>query len=100
MVNDSRSILPTVVYIFNQGGSEATRLIPPRPPQPPLIPWDIDIAIAPSPTPSIIVVAVPWLVVPTRAVNHSAIVFISALIAWCVAHFHLIIAGIIYTRKS
>src|SRR5262245_11856629 len=100
MVDDAISVLPAVVNILNEGRPEPALLTPPRTPDPPSIPRHVPVAVPPGPAPAIVIVAVPGLVVPTRAVNDGAVVFVGAEVAGRVAHFHFVIARLVNAREG
>src|SRR6185369_6070425 len=73
VVNDLIATSPAVVDVFDQRGAQSARRSPPWPPAPPLPPGDINVAVAPRPTPTVIIVAVIWLVIIPSSVDDSAV---------------------------
>src|SRR4051812_34070550 len=99
MMNDAIA-LPTIVNVFDQSRSESSLRSPPWPPAPPLPPGDVNVAVAPGPTPTIIFFAVPWLVLAVDPIHHRPLILISSLVASGVADLDLILVGIIDTGEG
>src|SRR5262249_40952655 len=95
----TRATLPTVIDVLNQRRAESAGPIPPRTPEPPLIPGDIGVTVTPGPAPAIIVIAVPGLIIISRSIDHRVLVLISTLVARCVTDFPFLIAGVIHPRE-
>ena len=72
----------------NHGRPQAAWLVPPRTPDPPLVPRNVPIAVTPAPTPPIIVTAGPRLIIPTGPVNHRAVILVRPGVAGRVSHVH------------
>src|SRR5436190_18880226 len=92
--------LPPVIDVFDHGRPKSARLVPPGPPNPPLVPRHVHVTVPPSPTPPVVIVPVPRVIVPACAVHYSAIVFISPLITGSVAHLHFIVGRVIHSREG
>src|SRR5690349_8079585 len=91
VMDDARATLPVVIDVVHERGAQPTRMVPPWPPKPPLIPGNINIAISPSITPAIIVIAIIRFVVVTRAIDNGPVILIIALVAGRVTYFHFVV---------
>src|SRR5262245_59278523 len=92
--------LPSVVDILNHSRPKSARLVPPWPPDPPLVPGHVNVTVPPGPTPAVVIVPAPRFIVPARSIHDSAILFISSQVTGRVPHLHFVVRCVINTNES